>query len=322
MGNVDTKPLISVIIPIYEVEEYLKKCVDSVLAQTYKNLEIILVDDGSPDNCPAICDEYAKKDSRIKVIHKENGGVSDARNAGLAIAKGEWLSFIDSDDWIADEYIERMFSNIQEADMVICGLTFFYEKDGSFKTHKVTDNDLLGLVYNSFFGYACNKMYRAKFIKELKFDKECIREDLVYNLSLFSRNQKFDFKTVDYEGYYYRQRKTSILHDEKPYNIIQACNFLSQVNKHIDLIEMDDSEKSKIYNKIIYTAVTDAVVRLKFKFSSIRQDINYIKQLFSAIPDDKLKKQYADNKFYKATYYAKKNNMVISYILFLIIIRK
>ena len=93
--------LISVIVPIYNVEKYLDKCVDSIINQTYKNLEIILVDDGSPDNCPQMCDDYAKKDSRIRVVHKENGGLSDARNAGMKVATGEYVSFIDSDDYIS-----------------------------------------------------------------------------------------------------------------------------------------------------------------------------------------------------------------------------
>ena len=92
--------LISVIIPIYNVEAYLDECIASVIAQTYSNLEIILVDDGSPDNCPQMCDEWAAKDSRIRVIHKENGGLSDARNAGIDIATGEYIAFVDSDDWI------------------------------------------------------------------------------------------------------------------------------------------------------------------------------------------------------------------------------
>ena len=100
-----TTPLISIIVPIYNVELYLRRCLDSVLNQTYTNLEIILVDDGSPDGCPQICDEYAAKDKRIAVIHKENGGLSDARNAGLDICKGKYISFIDSDDWVDEKYI-------------------------------------------------------------------------------------------------------------------------------------------------------------------------------------------------------------------------
>lgn len=106
-------PLISVIIPVYKVEPYLRECVDSVLAQTYQNLEIILVDDGSPDNCPAICDEYAEKDARVKVIHKENGGLSDARNVGMAVAKGEYISFADSDDLLPIWAIQSLFAAIK-----------------------------------------------------------------------------------------------------------------------------------------------------------------------------------------------------------------
>ena len=100
--------MISTIIPVYNVDNYLPKCVDSIINQTYQNLEIILVDDGSLDRCPDICDEYAKKDKRIKVIHKKNGGLSDARNAGLEIAKGEYISFIDSDDYINEHMYEDM----------------------------------------------------------------------------------------------------------------------------------------------------------------------------------------------------------------------
>ena len=96
-------PLISVIVPIYNVEKYLARCVDSIVNQTYKNLEIILVDDGSPDSCPDICDVWKEKDDRIKVIHKKNGGLSDARNAGLDIAQGEYVAFVDSDDFIDDK---------------------------------------------------------------------------------------------------------------------------------------------------------------------------------------------------------------------------
>lgn len=115
--------LISVVVPIYNVENYIKKCVDSILSQTYKNLEIILVDDGSPDNCPQICDEYAQKDSRIKVIHKENGGVSSARNIGMENARGKWIAFIDADDWIEEKYFEKMLDRVKtnDADIVLCG---------------------------------------------------------------------------------------------------------------------------------------------------------------------------------------------------------
>ena len=127
------QPLISVIVPIYNVEKYLDRCVGSIINQTYKNLEIILVDDGSPDNCPQMCDDYAKKDSRIKVVHKENGGLSDARNAGMKVATGEYVSFIDSDDYISLDFYETLLETIvdNDSDIVECSVVKFYE-DNSF----------------------------------------------------------------------------------------------------------------------------------------------------------------------------------------------
>ena len=105
--------LISVIVPVYKVEKYLKRCVDSILAQTYPCLEVILVDDGSPDGCPAICDEYAREDRRVRVIHKENGGLSDARNAGIDAAKGKFLGFVDSDDYVHPRFYELLLQALK-----------------------------------------------------------------------------------------------------------------------------------------------------------------------------------------------------------------
>ena len=121
--------LVSVIVPVYKVEKYLSKCLDSIVNQTYKNLEIILVDDGSPDNSGKICDEYAQKDSRIKVIHKENGGLSSARNAGLDIATGEYIAFADSDDSVHLDFVEKLYRAIKEenADIACCSVEDFIE---------------------------------------------------------------------------------------------------------------------------------------------------------------------------------------------------
>ena len=116
-------PLISIIVPIYNVEVYIRNCVDSILGQSYENIEIILVDDGSPDNCGDICDEYGSKDKRIKVIHKKNGGLSSARNAGIDIATGDYLGFIDSDDWIESDMYESLYTALtsHKADISVCG---------------------------------------------------------------------------------------------------------------------------------------------------------------------------------------------------------
>ena len=119
-------PLISVIVPVYKVENYLDKCVESILVQTYKNLEILLVDDGSPDRCGEMCDEYAKADSRIKVVHKKNGGLSDARNVALDAMTGEYVAFVDSDDTIAKDYIEVLYGLIEkcQAQMSVVDFAF------------------------------------------------------------------------------------------------------------------------------------------------------------------------------------------------------
>ena len=124
--NMISGPLISVVVPIYNVEQYLERCIDSILHQTYEHLEIILVDDGSPDNSGAICDSYLSLDQRIKVIHKRNGGLSDARNAGLEMASGEFIAFIDSDDTIMPEMIEKLYERIDtdRSDMAFCGYRF------------------------------------------------------------------------------------------------------------------------------------------------------------------------------------------------------
>lgn len=173
---------ISVIVPIYKVEDYLHRCVESIINQAYTNLEIILVDDGSPDNCPKICDEYAEKDSRIKVIHKENGGLSDARNTGLLVATGEYISFIDSDDYIDINMYKSIITYMEEHDLDIaeCGIKHVYN-------NKIKQNDKLDKsihVFNSeealkelmlerrFHQTVWNKLYKTKLIKIFFLKKE------------------------------------------------------------------------------------------------------------------------------------------------------
>lgn len=111
-------PTISVIVPVYKVEPYIRKCVDSILGQTFSDIQVILVDDGSPDQCGKICDEYAKQDNRVEVIHKENGGLSDARNAGIPYAKGEYIIFLDSDDYIENDMFEYMYTRIKDSEQI------------------------------------------------------------------------------------------------------------------------------------------------------------------------------------------------------------
>ena len=130
------KEKISIIVPIYNVELYLERCVESIINQTYKNLEIILVDDGSPDNCFAICDKYEKLDSRVKVIHKENGGLSDARNAGLDIAEGEFIVFVDSDDWLEQNALELLYEHVKGFNSDITMFKFKYFDESTYNSNE------------------------------------------------------------------------------------------------------------------------------------------------------------------------------------------
>ena len=196
-----SQALISVIVPVYKVEEYLPRCIDSILAQTYKNLEIILVDDGSPDKCPGICDEYAKKDPRIKVIHKKNGGVSSARNAGLKAAIGDYIFFVDSDDIIAKDALRYLYSRAQKtnAELVVGGIVQSYPsgdvveegKDVEFKNPQEALYDLIG---GGIFSGCYAKLFEAKLAKSKKFDLEyTIAEDYFY---LFELMRDMKGKTI------------------------------------------------------------------------------------------------------------------------------
>lgn len=218
---------ISVIVPIYKVEEYLDRCVESIINQTYKNLEIILVDDGSPDNCPKMCDEWAKKDKRIKVVHKKNGGLSDARNAGLDKATGKFVGFVDSDDYIEPAMYETLYNKISKdkSDMAMCNITKVYS-DRKVKVHEknllkvnasnifeyyVTHNySLQGdeLLTDNIMASVWRVLYRTSSIGDLKFDNYFC-EDIIFNSKLI----KPSFKISAVEDYFYNyvQRGGSIL---------------------------------------------------------------------------------------------------------------
>ena len=196
--------LISVIVPVYKVEPYLHRCVDSILAQTYINLEIFLVDDGSPDNCGKICDEYAKKDSRIKVIHKKNGGLSDARNVAIDMAKGEYITFIDSDDFVASDYVETLYHLIEkyQCKVGVAWLRTFHEGcEADTKQppyiEKVFDRieGIENMFYQELFDTAawCKIYHRSLFETGIRYPFGLIYEDLPTTYLLFLQADKVAF---------------------------------------------------------------------------------------------------------------------------------
>lgn len=185
-------PLISVIIPVYKAEKHFRKCMDCIINQTYKNLEIILVDDGSPDNCGQMCDEFAKQDSRIRVIHKENGGQSSARNAALDIMTGDYVGFVDSDDWIETDMYQHLYNLISDynAQISICGakleylngkISYFntdYPKNKTIRQYN-TIEALTENFNNSKITYSlCDKLYESKIFSNLRFTEGKIYEDM------------------------------------------------------------------------------------------------------------------------------------------------
>lgn len=203
-------PLVSVIVPVYNVETYLRQCLDSIIGQTYSQLEIILVDDGSTDSSGAICDEYARLDSRIHVIHKANGGLSSARNAGLDIALGEYISFVDSDDWLELEMYQELVSIMEERNHL--DLVKFGYIDTS-KTPKSKDSLKLR-EYTSLRGYmkskvgvtVWNALYRHRAIRSLRFIEGMYCEDIYYSYKLFS-HPNIRFAHYDRRYYHYRTNR-------------------------------------------------------------------------------------------------------------------
>lgn len=209
--------LISVIVPIYKVEPYLDECISSIVEQTHKNLEIILVDDGSPDNCGVISDNWAEKDSRIRVIHKENGGISDARNCGIEAATGDYIAFVDSDDWIKPQMYETMLEAIkrENADICACNILSCYpdrQFEWGCKEYTVGDSErILSMLYNdtAYPVSAWNKLYRRGLWNKLRFPKGKICEDAFTTYLLVDRANKI--VQLPDALYCYRIRKNSIM---------------------------------------------------------------------------------------------------------------
>ncbi|MBQ8658549.1 MAG: glycosyltransferase family 2 protein [Clostridia bacterium] len=285
------EPKISVIIPVYNVEIYLDECVGSVVEQTYHNLEIILVDDGSPDGCPQRCDQWAKLDSRIRVVHKENGGVSTARNQGLDIATGEYVYFLDSDDWLEKNTMEKLVGVLKRDNVDCVGFSFLKEFDNrsqrennvlweektyrneEFKkvfcrTIALTGKDLMHLQKTNAFCVIWSKLYKKSVIDQngLRFidiKRLGTFEDGLFNIAFFSQATSFAY--IDEALYHYRKTNVqSVTYNYKPdfYNkqyeqIISIKNLIS--------LEDDDLIQEAYNNRIAYMAMEYCSNALKNK---------------------------------------------------------
>jgi len=237
------KSLISIVVPVYGVEEYLERCVDSIINQTYKNIEIILVDDESPDNCGKLCDEFAKKDKRIIVIHKKNGGLSDARNAGLEKSSGEYVCFVDSDDFVSELYVEKLLNGAIKNNADICACNFEYtdlndkrwirkEKENKVYSRKEAIKDIFTTEQNTEV-MAWNKIYKKSLFtqNDIRFPYGKIHEDNFTTYKLYNKANKIAL--ISDKLYYYVQRDNSIMavFNEKRFDILLALDEIKEYFK-------------------------------------------------------------------------------------------
>ena len=222
MENAEKTPELSIIVPIYKVEKYLDECIQSILGQTFTDLELILVDDGSPDACPQMCDAAAEQDSRVRVIHQKNGGLSAARNTGIEAARGNWLGFVDSDDFVAPDFYEKLYNAAvnADADCAVCSVQLTHE-DGSrmdtppqWKAYGggYTGEEILKTITwqdNVPYLVAWNKLYRREVFRTLRYPVGRINEDVFVFAELFDTIKKV--ACVEQPLYFYRQRTGSIM---------------------------------------------------------------------------------------------------------------
>ena len=232
--------LISVIIAVYKVEKYLCRCVDSVLEQTYTNMEIILVDDGSPDNCPVMCDEYARQDSRVKVIHQENAGLSGARNAGIDMAQGQWLAFVDSDDYLAADFLERLYQACVDtgSSLSVCRWEYVLGEKipeiGSGETRVYTGREMLANLYvpdGAYFVVAWNKLYRKELFEDIRYPLGRIHEDEATTYRIYDKVKKAAY--VDRSLYGYFVTPVSITRGFNP----KRMDWVTAVAERLDFFE-------------------------------------------------------------------------------------
>ena len=278
---------ISVIIPIYNVEKYLPKCINSVLNQTYSNLEIILVNDGSTDSCKQICEEYKKLDNRIKIINKKNGGLSDARNYGIEASTGNYIAFLDSDDWIDKKLYMTLYKIIKryDADISVCNFKKSY-LNGDNKTHNSGKIKCYSNIeaLNELYGknsvqmiVAWNKLYKRSTIKELRFPVGRIHEDEYLTPIIIYNANKLVY--IDNQLIYYRQTPNSIMNSK--FNI-KRLDYLYVLENRIEFFK--ENMLDQLYEKSIETYILKIIdFYFKVKHSDIKNKKNINKILIEKL---------------------------------------
>lgn len=284
-------PQISIIVPVYNVELYLEKCIDSILNQIFKDFELILVDDGSTDSSGKICDEYALKDRRVKVIHKKNGGQSSARNTGIDIAQGNYIGFVDSDDWIEPDMYEVLYKNCKNnnCDIGVIGINFVYKdkrrQSLQYPLQKWNKKEaMLKLIEHKYFGnYFCSKLFSKKLFKEIKFKEEIIYEDIDLMYKIINKAEyviaegvfKYNYlqregstvrnKDINYDEFYVKKERIEFLKKYYP-------NTLNYAEKDLFFTALKSLENSRNTEKSFEDVIKVLKKYYKYMFS---MDLNY-----------------------------------------------
>lgn len=286
-------PLISVVVPVYKVEPYLEKCVESILAQTYSNLEIILVDDGSPDNCGKICDNFKQKDPRVCVIHKSNGGLSSARNAGIEIAHGEYIGFVDSDDTIEPYMYEKLYHAIERdnTELAVCAVNYVYE-DGKILKKPGLGKDaifnfseaMIEMNLHRMFDMATwSKLYHRNLYDDLRFPIGKLSEDYYVMFRILDRAQRVSY--VDTRCYNYLQRKNSVTRSNKinhdhEYAALEQMEYLEKNYPELNVVGhvAYASAALTVYDSYLKNKVPCPKQKLDHFKSVVQENKEYIKK--------------------------------------------
>lgn len=263
---VNEQELISVIVPVYNVEKFLKRCIDSILSQTFFNFELILVDDGSPDNSPQLCDRYAKCDKRISVIHKTNGGLSDARNAGLEIAKGDFIAFVDSDDIVSSRFLEFLYRAIKnsDCDIAVCSYVKFQKTIPSecqtYSNGKIySGEEMLWRIYSKDHTeyvestVAWNKLYKRELFENIRFPNGKIHEDEATTYKLYYKAEKV--VVIPCELYFYYQNTEGIMN--RKFNVSRLDYLEALYDRYCFYNKMRKSELAEYTARLLYIFTVD-----------------------------------------------------------------
>ncbi len=322
MHRITEMPLVSVIVTIYQVEDLLRQCIVSVMNQTYKNLEIILVNDGSTDGCSEICDEYAKNDKRIKVIHKKNSGQSDSQNLALGLTSGKYVTFVDGDDYILPQMVQSLYKNLIKYDcnISVCGHIRLYGDNNSYaqltkkaSRAKVIDAELAlqdMLYQKNINNNAWGKLYKRDLFDGILFPSGCINQDLGTTYKIFSKSKKIVTDCRKY--YFYRQREGSVINSKFRPKRMAGLKFAKDIQNYIKMRHprIILSAENRLFMEALFIFVQ--IPLFDDSFNDERKELISIisKYRNHIIKDGKSKLTY---RFYAITSYAGYNNMARFY---------